>query len=78
MTARPAIVVACDASTCDRVAVATDEHAATYETARAWARSWGWTSPFDDDWCPDHASQHGGDGYDLPYAHLNSETSPAG
>lgn len=72
MSTTPAIVVACDASDCDRVAVVTGEHAATYETARAWARSWGWTSPFEGDWCPDHGGRYGGDGFDRPYEHLRS------
>ncbi|MFP4854650.1 hypothetical protein [Paraburkholderia sp. BR14264] len=70
MSTSAAIVVTCDASACDRVAVVTGDHAATYETARAWARSWGWTSPFDEDWCPDHASQYGGHGYAAPFEHL--------
>lgn len=72
MSTRPAIVVACDASGCDRVAVATGEYAASYEAARGWARTWGWTSPFDDDWCPDHAGRYGGDGYAHPFEHLQS------
>lgn len=70
MSTTPAIVAACDATDCDRVAVVTGEHAATYETARACARSWGWTSPFDADWCPDHGDQYGDHGYSIPFAHL--------
>lgn len=72
MSTLPAIAVACEASEWDRVAVVTGEHAATYESARAWVRSWGWTSPFDSDWCPNHAGQYGGAGYPQPFDHLQA------
>lgn len=45
MSTHPAILVHCDASHCDRVLTTTGDHAASYEAARAYARTWGWTSP---------------------------------
>jgi len=66
VSSHSAVIVTCDATGCDRVAVAVDDHAVSWETARAWARSWGWTSPHDDGWCPDHTSQYGSHGYARP------------
>lgn len=74
MSVAPAIAVTCDVTGCDRAAVVTDEHAASYETARAWARSWGWTSPGESDWCPDHSGQYGGDGFPRSFEHLSEPT----
>ena len=70
MSALPAVAIVCDVSGCQRAAVVTDEHAESYEAARAWARSWGWTSPQSDDWCPVHSGTFGGEGFDRPYEHL--------